>query len=150
MKKTANIHIFFSLSLLFLFAGCTFLILYGQIRGYEQVRAFDKQMEQEHLPLSYLRQKIRSYDKKGGIQLKERAGVQCLVFLEEGAKTWVYVKDGALRELYALEEYEVDLAAGESLFPCGELKAEVKGNLLKLSVDGKSFSMRLRSEGALS
>ena len=38
MNKMRNIYVFFSLSLLFLFAGCALMLVYTQIEGYQDLR----------------------------------------------------------------------------------------------------------------
>lgn len=62
MNRLKNIHVFFSLSLLFLFATCSFLLVYSQIQGYKKLASNIELANEKYTPIAYLNQKVSNYD----------------------------------------------------------------------------------------
>ena len=57
MNQLKNVYIFFSLSLLFIFAGCSFFLLNAQLLGTQKLENKITQDSEIYTPIAYLTQK---------------------------------------------------------------------------------------------
>lgn len=113
MNQLKNVYIFFSLSLLFIFAGCSFFLLNSQLIGTQKLEDKIAQDSKLYTPIAYLTQKIHSYDSQGQVTTETIDGIQCLVLSDDQTKTYIYQKEDSLQELYVLSTSEVDLDSGQ-------------------------------------
>ena len=102
MNQLKNVYIFFSLSLLFIFAGCSFFLLNAQLLGTQKLENKITQDSEIYTPIAYLTQKIHSYDSQGQVTTETIDGIQCLVLSDDQTKTYIYQKEDSLQELYVL------------------------------------------------
>lgn len=121
MNQLKNIHVFFSLSLLFLFATCSFLLVYSQIQGYKKLESNIELANEKYTPIAYLNQKISNYDQVQSIDIQKIDGISCLVLQDDQTTTYIYAKDGYMQELYCLNDMEVNLDSGQELMECQKL-----------------------------
>ena len=104
--------------------------------------------------LSYIANKIRQGDRQDGVdiievddtsvlQLKQKIG-------EETYHTWIYWKDGQIRELFTDENSGLGLEDGLEILECDGLSMEKDGNSVKLQTLGSGggrLELSLRSGG---
>ena len=143
MNKMRNIYVFFSLSLLFLFAGCALMLVYTQIEGYQDLHF------ETYTPLSYLANKIHSYDETSAISSIQIEGISCLRLQDEQTDTLIYVQDGKLKELYTIQGTDFDLEAGEELMDCEHLEIHLEPHFIELEVNDQKLQIRLHSEASV-
>ena len=146
MNKMRNIYVFFSLSLLFLFAGCALMLVYTQIEGYQNLRQEIENDFDTYTPFSYLANKIHSYDETSAISSIQIEGISCLRLQDEQTDTLIYVQDGKLKELYTIQGTAFDLEAGEELMDCEHLEIHLKPHFIELEVNDQKLQIRLHSE----
>ena len=149
MNRMRNIYVFFSLSLLFLFAGCALMLVYTQIEGYQDLRQEIEQDFKTYTPLSYLTNKIHSYDEAGAISSIQIEGISCLRLQDEKTDTLIYVQEGKLKELYTIQGIQPDLSAGEELMDCDRLEIDLEPHFIELEVNDQSLRLQLRSEAGV-
>ena len=89
MNQLKNVYIFFSLSLLFIFAGCSFFLLNSQLIGTQKLEDKIAQDSKLYTPIAYLTQKIHSYDSQGQVTTETIDGIQCLVLSDDQTKTYI-------------------------------------------------------------
>lgn len=146
MKHLKNSYVFFSLSLLFLFAGCSLMLVYAQIKGYQDLESSIQQSAHSHTPAAYLINKVHSYDKKGAVSIVTVEGIECLKLQDEQTDTYIYVKDGSLQELYTVQNIIPDLGSGQKLMDCASLSFVLEPPLLKIQLENQMVQIRLHSE----
>ena len=149
MNKMRNIYVFFSLSLLFLFAGCALMLVYTQIEGYQNLRQEIENDFETYTPLSYLANKIHSYDETSAISSIEIEGISCLRLQDEQTDTLIYAQDGKLKELYTIQGTAFDLEAGEELMDCEHLEIHLEPHFIELEVNDQKLQIRLHSEAGV-
>lgn len=148
MNKGRNTSVFFSLSLLFLFAGCTFLLLIAQIQGSHNLQTKLQDSYQRYTPISYVTMKIHSYDHSGGIKIEMIDGIQCLILQDENTKTYIYQEDESLKEYYVIKELTPNLKDGDVLFPCSSFIIKKNENQIIGIIEGEEFIVNIRSDRA--
>lgn len=145
MNQLKNVYIFFSLSLLFIFAGCSFFLLNSQLIGTQKLEDKIAQDSKLYTPIAYLTQKIHSYDSQGQVTTESIDGIQCLVLSDDQTKTYIYQKEDSLQELYVLSTSTVNLNSGQKLMPCDSFNVHIEDNVVKMKVQDQSFEVSLRS-----
>ena len=145
MNQLKNVYIFFSLSLLFIFAGCSFFLLNAQLLGTQKLENKITQHSEIYTPIAYLTQKIHSYDSQGQVTTETIDGIQCLVLSDDQTKTYIYQKEDFLQELYVLSTSEVDLDSGQKMMSCDSFEVQIEENVIEMKVQDQSFEVSLRS-----
>lgn len=145
MNQLKNVYIFFSLSLLFIFAGCSFFLLNAQLIGTQKLDNKIAQDSEVYTPIAYLTQKIHSYDSQGQVTVETIDGIQCLVLMDDQTKTFIYQKEDALQELYVLSSSSVDLNSGQKLMSCDSFDVQINKRKVQMKVQDQSFEVSLRS-----
>lgn len=146
MNRFKNVYLVFVVSLLFVFAGCSLMVLQFQIDSYQEIYEESQKQEAIYTPISYIQNKVRNYDKAKGVSVQEVDGITCLVFHDERMATYVYDYQGTLMELATTLDYEVDLSMGTKLFDCQQFQVMHKGNTLIVSIDGKEMVQMIHSQ----
>lgn len=131
MNNAKHVRTFFSLSLLFVFAFCAVVLLYMQIQGYHNIQTSNETLQETHTAISYTRNKIRQFD-NGTIHIETIDKTKCLVFETGLSKTYIYAKDGIMRELSMEKTIQPDLSLGEPLFSCEQIDLQLKNNELTI------------------
>lgn len=147
MNQLKNVYIFFSLSLLFIFAGCSFFLLNAQLIGTQKLEDKIEQNSQLYTPIAYLTQKIHSYDKSNAVSIETVNGISCLVLSDDKTKTYIYQKENFLQELYVLSSSVADLDSGQKLMPCENFDIDINGDIVEMTVLDQHVKVNLRSGG---
>lgn len=147
MNRLKNIYVFFFLSLLFLFAGCSMILLYSQIQGYQNLTSRIDTTVNTYTPISYITSKVRSYDAKDKVDVQNIEGINCLVLYDAQATTYIYEKEGSLQELYALKDTKPDLSSGQVILTCEKFEIKKEEDVLRVTTNEEDFVIRLRSGG---
>jgi hypothetical protein len=108
----------------------------------------------------YIAEKLRQNDVADGVRLDGiEGGGDALVLIEnrtgEGYETWIYVYDGALREILTARGAAIPLESGQIIMPMEAMELErASGDLLRVSltsagggVSNLSLSLRAVKEG---
>lgn len=105
LKQTGGTDLLFSMILLLVFILCSvFTILIGS-RVYENIRARNDASFYSDTGLGYITNKIRQADRSDSVSVRTLDGCEVLVLSsvvnETVYETWIYTKDGVLKELFS-------------------------------------------------
>lgn len=118
------------------FAVAAMLLTLFGTRVYSHVTAVAVDNAESQLATSYVRNKLRAYDRAGAVWLEDNEGLSTLCLSErldgEGYVTRVYCYDGALCEQFAAAEEPFDAELGESVFKLEALRFSMAGDGLLL------------------
>ncbi len=150
-KAGKDIGRFASILLFFVYLVCIlFTILIGS-RVYENIRARDDGTFCENTVLAYISNKVRMNDRQGAVRVRREEGIEVLVlgqfYGEEEYETWIYTKDGRLKELFSQKGSGISLEDGLDIMECGEVKFTLseKGLLTVSVAGGRQAAVLLRS-----
>lgn len=143
MNKHHNIHILFSLSLFLVFVIGSFFIITYEIRGYQNINDVCAKEDSLILPLSYLNTKIKANDSDNTCKIVKINDISCLEIKTEKTKTYIYLHEGYLKELYLSNDYLPKLEEGTKLFEIDEFLIEQQNNLLRFTISKKNDSKSL-------
>lgn len=128
------IDLLFPIALFFVFAASALIVLtlaadiYGSTTGELRVN------DENRTALSYISEKIRQSDVKGGMEIADVEGTQCLVMSAEynGQKyaTYIYEYEGTLKELFARDDAPVSLKSGMDIMAVSSLSMEKESDTL--------------------
>ena len=141
--------------LVYTIAMVLFVLLGASV--YRSVTGQMQQHQNRRTTESYLREKIRQNDWEGAVSVTEIQGRQMLQIEEtirdQKYRTYIYVEEGKLRELFLPAEKEIHLQNGTPLFTMKEITFQEEENglltiCLRTEEDQQhTFSVRRRSEG---
>ncbi|MFQ8705757.1 MAG: DUF4860 domain-containing protein [Thomasclavelia sp.] len=147
MNKHHNIHILFSLSLFLVFVIGSFFIITYEIKGYQNINDVCTKEDNLILPLSYLNTKLKANDSDGACKIVEINNISCLEIKTKKTKTYIYLHEGYLKELYLSNDYQPKLDDGTKLFKIDKFLIEQENDLLKFTIiegeESKSLSIYL-------
>lgn len=139
-----NSGIFFSLSLMFIFVLCCFMLLNIQIEDYTMLQKRTQKDFQTYTPVSYVTNKIHSYDVKDAVQIETIENVTVIKLSDEQSDTYLYQKNKNLMELCVIRGMQPDFNDGQKLMKCDEFKVKQKENQISCIVNGVKFKVYLR------
>lgn len=131
MNNHKNTHLVFSLSLLLIFVVGSFFVLLYETKGYSKIQDTIVKQDNTYMPLSYISTKYKTNDE---VYIEEIEDTDCLVFKQEGMKTYIYFDEGYLKELYASEEYSFSLNEGNELFEVDDMSIDIADGLLSVII----------------
>lgn len=153
-NKGQSIQFLFTMVLLFsLGISALFTILFGA-RIYENIGDRMNENFSSTTALSYISNKVRQNDKAGMISVETIEGIQTLklveVYNQEVYNTFIYCKNGQLKELFCSEDSGLTFDDGMDIMDLQGMSFEkIEGNLIKVKVLGDSTNyilLSLRSE----
>lgn len=139
-----NSGIFFSLSLMFIFVLCCFMLLNIQIEDYTMLQKRTQKDFQTYTPVSYVTNKIHSYDVKDAVQVETIENVTVIKLSDEQSDTYLYQKNKNLMELCVIRGMQPNFNDGQKLMKCDEFKVKQKENQISCIVNGVKFKVYLR------
>lgn len=153
-KTSRTMSAVFIMLLFFVFVLSTlFTVLIGS-RVYENIELRSDWNYTGNTALGYIANKVRQGDRAGLVDVVDVDKTPVLQMKQEigGAVyvTWIYWKDGSIRELFTDEGSGLGLEDGLKIMECGGLSLSKKGRLLHVETLGKggsSLSLFLRSGG---
>lgn len=143
-----NAGVFFSLSLLFLFVVCCFMLLNIQIEDYTMLQRRTKHDFETYTPVSYVTNKIHSYDAKDGVCVLVVNDQKVIKLSDAKSDTYLYKSGTSLMELCAVKDMEPDLTMGQPLMTCHDFDVEKDVNTISCKINGVTFYVNIRSEVA--
>lgn len=152
--KGQSISGLFTMLLFLVFVLCAlFSVLMGS-QVYENITKRSDENFSGTTALSYIANKIRQGDRQDGVDIIEVDGTSVLQLKqkigEETYHTWIYWKDGSIRELFTDENSGLGLEDGLEILECSGLSMEKKGSSIILQTQGEgaaSLKLSLRSGG---
>ena len=152
--KGQSISGLFTMLLFLVFVLCAlFSVLMGS-QVYENITKRSDENFSGTTALSYIANKIRQGDRQDGVEIIEVDDTSVLQLKqkigEETYHTWIYWKDGSIRELFTDENSGLGLEDGLEILECSGLSMEKKGSSIILQTQGEgaaSLKLSLRSGG---
>lgn len=153
-SKGQIMNVLFTMLLFLVFVlSALFTVLIGG-RVYENINRRMDENYSKTTALSYIANKVRQGDQDGLVQVKELEGIPVLelgqTIGEETFVTWIYYKDGAVRELFTDENSGLGLDSGLEILACDGLLLSQDENLITIETTGQGgagLTLALRSGG---
>lgn len=143
-----NVGVFFSLSLMFLFTLCCFMLLNIQIEDYTMLQRRTKNDFETYTPVSYVTNKIHSYDEINSASVLSIHGKKVIKLQDAKSDTYLYKQKSNLMELCVVSNMEPDFTMGQALMPCNQFDVKQEKNSVLCKINGIDFQVELRSEDA--
>ena len=152
--KGRTMNLLFTMLLFLVFVLCAlFTVLFGG-RVYENISARMEDSYSGSVALSYVANKVRQGDRAGLVRVVEIEGTPVLELAQEigGSRyvTWIYYREGTVRELFTREDSGLTLADGLEIIECGGFIPSMEGNMLSVETTGDgggSLMLAVRSGG---
>ena len=153
-KKGHMTSVLFTMLLFLVFVlSALFTVLIGS-RVYENITVRSDANYTGSTALSYIANKVRQGDRAGLVDVVDIDGIPVLEMKQEIGDseyvTWIYWKDGTIRELFTDTSSGLGLEDGLTILECGGLDLSKDGQLLcieTLGEGGGAVSLSLRSGG---
>lgn len=153
-KKGHTMNVLFTMLLFLVFVLCAlFSVLIGS-RVYENITVRSNDNFTGNTALGYIANKVRQGDRADLVDVVEVEGTQVLQMKQEIGEseyvTWIYWKDGTLRELFTDTSSGLGLKDGLEILECGGLSLSREGQLVRIETLGEgggSLTLSLRSGG---
>lgn len=152
MKKQEQrlwmIHFVSVLAILGVFAVGALVLSNVGIRVYKNIVVNSNENFKQRTSLLYMATKLRQYDEKDFISMKNIDGVDVLVLQEPvhtEYETYIYFQDGALKELLTEKENPAELSAGLKIIELQDFKMTMMNErqLQLCSIDAKGEQEQL-------
>ncbi len=144
----------FTMLLFLVFVLCALFTVLTGGKVYENISARMEQTYTGSVALQYVANKVRQGDLAGQGSVKEMEGAQVLELVQEieGERylTWIYYRDGSIRELFTYEDSGLTLQDGLEILECGGLSLSMEGPLITVETMGEgggSLTLSLWSAG---
>lgn len=128
------------------FSVCILAVLLTGADAYRRLTQRDQAAGDRRTCLQYIATRVRQADRLDGVRVEDFNGVNALVFTEgDGCVTRVYCYNGYIMELYAEEDLDLTLEAGESIMAAGDLDFSLANGRLTVSQGADQIILSLRS-----
>lgn len=155
-KKTAgaSVNLLFTMLLFLVFLLCAlFTVLFGS-RVYENISSRSENKDTGSVALHYIANKVRQGDREGAVDVIDVDGTPVLELIQSAGQvdyyTWIYYRDGSIRELFTREGIELGLDDGLEIMECSGLRLSKEGSLIEaetLGEGGGRMVLSVRSGG---
>ena len=153
-QKGQTVNLLFTMLLFLVFVLCAlFTVLIGG-KVYENINSRIQENYSGQVVLNYVANKVRQGDQAGSVSVKDIEDTRVLELSQEinGRKfvTWIYYRDGAVRELFTNEGSGLGLKDGLEIMEGRGLTFVQEDSLLKIQVTGaetNSLLLNIRSGG---
>lgn len=147
-------NLLFTMLLFLVFVLCAlFTVLFGG-RVYENISTRMEDNYTSGVALNYVANKVRQGDRSGSVQVVEMEGTPVLELAQEvnGARyvTWIYYREGTIRELFTREDSGLTLADGLEIIECDGFIPSMEDGLLSVETTGEGggrLMLAVRSGG---
>lgn len=150
-----TMNLLFTMLLFLVFVLCAlFTVLFGG-RVYENI---SDRMEENYtggVALGYVANKVRQGDRAGAVRVVEIDGTPVLELAQEINEsryvTWIYYREGTIRELFTREDSGLGLADGLEIIACDGFVPSMEGNLVSVETTGEGggrLMLAVRSGGS--
>ena len=132
------------------FSVCILAVLLTGADAYRRLTDRDRAAFDRRTCLQYIATRVRQADTLDGVDVGDFNGVSALIFHEgDGYVTRVYCHNGTIMELYAGEDADLSLEAGEPIMEAGPLGFSMEDGRLTVTNGEEQLILSLRSgEGA--
>lgn len=142
-KRTAyTVDTIFVLVLFAVFAITVLFVLMSGAGVYKDTQSVMAERYQERTCLSYITAKVNHYDDNGKVYVTKVDDVSALAVDEEMGgttyTTYIYCKDGHVKEIMIEKGNTFDLDAGLDIIEARNLEFETKDNLIKVICTGET------------
>lgn len=138
MKKSIT-EIVFTLLLLVLFVFCSFFTIVKSADFYQSMMRRQAQEDLVQLPYLYLFTRLEQAEGKFSMEMADNT--DCLVLNENvdgtAYQTWIYYRDGALKELLVKAGREVSLKDGEVMTASSPFHLREEDGILIVTIEDK-------------
>lgn len=153
-QKGQTVNLLFTMILFLVFVLCAlFTVLIGG-KVYENINRRIQENYSGQVVLNYVANKVRQGDMAGSVTVKTVENTQVLELKQEmdgkNYVTWIYYRDGAVRELFTNEGSGLGLKDGLEIMECRELLFTEEDSVLEIQVIGaetNSLFLNIRSGG---
>lgn len=144
-------NLLFTMLLFLVFVLCAlFTVLIGG-RVYENINSRIEENYSVQVVLNYVANKVRQSDVADSVAVREIEGTPVLELSKEvGGNqylTWIYCRDGMVRELFTRADSGLGLADGLEIIECDGLTFRQNGPLLEVETAGTGLLLTIRSGG---
>lgn len=154
-SKGQTMNVLFTMLLFLVFVLCAlFTVLIGG-KVYENISSRMEDNYSGSVSLNYIANKVRQGDEAGQITVREIDGIAVLELGQnigdQKFVTWIYCRDGYIRELFTDTESGLGLNDGLEIIECDGLELAMDNRILTVATTGAGGSrlmMSVRSEGA--
>ena len=128
------------------FSVCILAVLLTGADAYRRLTDRDRAAFNRRTTLQYIATRVRQGDRADGLRVADFNGVDALVFDEgDGYVTRVYCWNGYIMELYAEEELDLSLEAGEPIMEAEPLGFSMADGRLTVTSGEDKLILSLRS-----
>ena len=153
-QKGQTMNLLFTMLLFFVCVLCAlFTVLIGG-KVYENINRRIEENYSGQVVLNYVANKVRQGDEAGSVAVRTIEDTPVLELSKEinGSRyvTWIYYREGAVRELFTNEGSGLGLKDGLEIMMCGGLTFRQEGDILEVTVTGVEESglfLNIRSGG---
>ena len=154
-QKGQTVNLLFTMLLFLVFVLCAlFTVLIGG-KVYENINSRIQENYSGQVVLNYVANKVRQGDQAGSVSVKDIEDTRVLELSQEinGRKfiTWIYYKDGEVRELFTSEDSGLGLEDGLEIMECQGLTFTQEDTVLNVQETGaetNSLLLNIRSGGS--
>ncbi len=149
-----TMNLLFTMLLFLVFVLCAlFTVLIGG-KVYENINSRIEENYSGQVVLNYVANKVRQGDRADSVTVREIEGVPVLELSQQinGSSyiTWIYYRDGAVRELFTDAGSGLGLKDGLEIMECRRLTFHQEDSLLEVQVEGAAdlrLFLNIRSGG---
>ena len=153
-QKGQTVNLLFTMLLFLVFVLCAlFTVLIGG-KVYENINSRIEENYSGQVVLNYVANKVRQGDRADSVTVREIEGVPVLELSQQikGSSyiTWIYYRDGAVRELFTDAGSGLGLKDGLEIMECRGLTFHQEDSLLEVQVEGAAdlrLFLNIRSGG---
>ncbi len=132
MRQDHMVNIMLPVALLLMFAVSALAVLLFATRAYQSIVRNSAQNDASRIALSYVSEKLHRLDASGKISLDTLEGQEVLALEQEHGedryRTYIYVYDGELKELFVKEGTSVSLSSGRTVLELERFDMESLGD----------------------
>lgn len=145
-QKKYSVDFLFTMITFALYAGMMIALVYMGAQVYQSVIAGMRNHDATRTAQAYIVEKVRQSDTAGSIRAEKIQGTDVLVLKQsvEGREyaTYIYTREGMLKELFTRADREVTLSDGTGILELSDFSIEEKeGGLLKGAItDNRGFT----------
>lgn len=148
-------NMLFTILLFLVFVLCALFTVLTGAKVYENISIRMEEIYEGSVSLNYIANKVRQGDEAGSVTVRQIDGTDVLELGQtiEGTEfvTWIYCRDGYIRELFTDTQSGLGLSDGLPVIECDGLNLVMDRNILMVETTGTGrgrLFLAVRSEGS--